>query len=223
MLEGVGEGTASEPHTVGHHRKTLLGEHDCGRFAGDIRGPINGDPHIGRVEYRAVVDAVAEVSDRLPASLGRRDDLLLLPGLDLGKDVAFRDGSTQSGGTHPVDFGTGDDEPRAQSNAGCHRLGHETIVTAHHDDPHPERGEIGDLDVHVVFDVVTEGQKADEVAGHLTERCRRRRLMHPQDGVVEWVAAALLQRRVEGSEVEDAGILAALRRGGLRELDGSPP
>jgi len=47
--------------------------------------------------------------------------------------------------------------------------------------------------------------------------------MHPQDGVVEWVAAALLQRRVEGSEVEDAGILAALRRGGLRELDGSPP
>ena len=162
-LEGVGEGTASEPHTVGHHRETLLGEHDCGRFAGDIRGSIDGDPHIGRVECRAVVDDVTEVSDRLPASLERRDDLLLVPGFDLGEDVAFRDGSTQSSRTHPVDFVAGDDEFRAQSDAGRHRLGHETVVTAHHDDPHPERGEIGDLEVHVVFDVVAESRKADGV------------------------------------------------------------
>ena len=47
--------------------------------------------------------------------------------------------------------------------------------------------------------------------------------MHPQDGVIVWVAVVLLQRRVEGSEVEDAGIRAAVRREGLRELDGSPP
>lgn len=47
--------------------QALLEQNDVGGFLGDIRSGIYRDPHIGGLERRAVVDAIAQYANDMAA------------------------------------------------------------------------------------------------------------------------------------------------------------
>ncbi len=54
------------------HLEVLAQQHHVGRAPGDVHGRVHGDPYVGRVERRRVVDAIAEKADGSAAARGRR-------------------------------------------------------------------------------------------------------------------------------------------------------
>ena len=59
---------------------------DVGALAGDVHGLIDRDADVGRMQRGGVVDAVAEVADRVARALERAHDALLLLRIDLGEE-----------------------------------------------------------------------------------------------------------------------------------------
>ena len=67
--------------------RSRLEQDDVGAFAGDVHGRLDRDADIGRMQGRRIVDAVAEISDRMTCPLQGADDPLLLLGIDLDEEV----------------------------------------------------------------------------------------------------------------------------------------
>ena len=74
-------------HAVDQHPQVLLQQHDVRRLLGHVHGAVHRDAHVGGVQRRGVVDAVAHVADHVARLPQREDDALLLVRLDLGEDV----------------------------------------------------------------------------------------------------------------------------------------
>ena len=60
------------------HAQILLQQDDVRRRLGHVRGAVDGDADVRRVQRRGVVDAVAEKADRLAQALQRHDHAQLL-------------------------------------------------------------------------------------------------------------------------------------------------
>ena len=63
-------------------------EDNVGALSRNIHGLLNRDADIGRMQGRCVIDAVAEISDRVPGLLQGADDPLFLLGIDLNKKIS---------------------------------------------------------------------------------------------------------------------------------------
>ena len=59
---------------------------DVGALAGDVHGLFDRNADVGRVQGRRIVDAVAEVADRVTGALKRADDPLLLLRIDFNEE-----------------------------------------------------------------------------------------------------------------------------------------
>src|SRR5690606_29882310 len=70
----------------GHDRTRVVGgQHDAGRFDGDIGTRTDGDTHVGARERGRIVDTVADHGDRVTSALQLADGLILLFRQDLGE------------------------------------------------------------------------------------------------------------------------------------------
>ena len=63
---------------------------DVGALAGDIHGLFDRDADIGCMQGRRIVDAVAEIADRVSGSLQGADDPLLLLRIDFDEEIGAR-------------------------------------------------------------------------------------------------------------------------------------
>jgi hypothetical protein len=56
----------------------MLKQHEIRRFFGDVRGAVDGDTNIGRVQCGSIVDAVAEKAHHSACVLQGEENTLLL-------------------------------------------------------------------------------------------------------------------------------------------------
>ena len=70
--------------------RSRLQQDDVGALAGDVHGLLDRDADIGRMQGRRIVDAVAEIADRVAGPLQGADDPLLLLRVDLDEQVGAR-------------------------------------------------------------------------------------------------------------------------------------
>ncbi len=89
IFERIGKGRAALFDALPQYIQILLQQHKVGGFFGHIHGAIDRDAHIGGVQGRRVVDAVAHVADHMPRLLQGPDDALLLVGVHLGKEIVY--------------------------------------------------------------------------------------------------------------------------------------
>ena len=62
-----------------HDAEIVLEQHEVGRLLGDVRGAVDRDADIGRMQRRSIVDAVAEKAHHHACALqGQENSLLLL-------------------------------------------------------------------------------------------------------------------------------------------------
>ena len=87
VLEGVGEGAAAVLDPLPEHVQVRFQEDDIGALPRDVHGLVHRDADVGGAERRRVVDAVAEVPDRMPPGLQGVDDALLLLRVHFDEEV----------------------------------------------------------------------------------------------------------------------------------------
>ena len=68
------------------HQQAVLQQDDVGGFLGDVHRAVDRDAHVGGLEGRGVVDAVAHEAHHVPVLLQGADDALLVGRRELGKD-----------------------------------------------------------------------------------------------------------------------------------------
>ncbi len=100
VLQRVGEGRASLPHTLDQHIQILLQQHDVGDLLGHVHGALDGEADVGGVQRRGVVDPVAHVADDVARLAQGQDEALLLVGLHLGEHVHLADPMEERPVTH---------------------------------------------------------------------------------------------------------------------------
>jgi hypothetical protein len=80
-LGGVLHRTPALDDSVAHDAEIMLKQHEIRRLFGDVRGAVDGDTNVGRVQCGSVVDAVAEKAhDPACVLQGEENALLLLRG-----------------------------------------------------------------------------------------------------------------------------------------------
>ena len=70
-------------HAAAQHLQVGAQQHHVGALAGHVHGLVDRNADIGRMQRRRVVDAVAQVADRVAGVLQRAHDALLLLRVDL--------------------------------------------------------------------------------------------------------------------------------------------
>ena len=85
IFERVGKGSPSILDAAAQAVEIAAQEDNVGTLARDIHGLLDRDADIGRMQSRCVVDAVAEISDRVPGLLQGADDPLLLLRIDFNE------------------------------------------------------------------------------------------------------------------------------------------
>ena len=70
--------------------RSRLQQDDVGALAGDIDGLFDRDADIGRMQRRRIVDAVAQIADRVARALQGANDPLLLLRIDLDEEIGAR-------------------------------------------------------------------------------------------------------------------------------------
>jgi len=86
VLDDVAERVPRGADRAGQDRQVLADEYHVAELLGDLGRAFDAGAHVGGVQGRYVVDAVAEVPDGVPGRLQRRDDAGLLPGVDAGEN-----------------------------------------------------------------------------------------------------------------------------------------
>ena len=142
------------------HVEIAAQQDDVGALAGDIHGLFNRDADIGRMQGRRIVDAVAEISDRVPGSLQGADDPLLLLRIDFDEEIgAWREVPQRL----VLEFSqvvAGEHRLRIEADGLRQMRRHIAIVSADHLDADAEPGEIVDRALRVRLGRVGEDQKA---------------------------------------------------------------
>ena len=87
VLERVGEGPPSVLDATAQDVEIAAQQDDVGALAGDIHGLFNRDADIGCMQGRCIVDAIAEIPDRVSGSLQGADDPLLLLRIDFNEEI----------------------------------------------------------------------------------------------------------------------------------------
>ena len=90
IFERVGEGAPAVLDAAAQNVEVALQQDDVGALAGDVDRLVDRDADIGRMQRRRIVDAVAEIADRMPDLLQGADDPLLLLGIDLDEEIGAR-------------------------------------------------------------------------------------------------------------------------------------
>ena len=112
---------------------------EVGRFAGDVHGPFDGDPDIGVVEGRCVIDAIAQVADDVPGLLQGADDALLLVGIDLGEQGRHaRPRCHRASSRMELQIGSSHDPLHRESDRPGHVHRHAAVVARDDLEAHPE-------------------------------------------------------------------------------------
>ena len=128
VLERVGEGAATLGHALADRGEARLEQDDVGRGTGDVRGVVDADAHVGHMQSRRVIDAVAHVADDVPRLAQGADDLELLVGIDAGKDRGARRAGHQRGVGQPAHLVAGQDFVDLETDEARDVAGHQVIV-----------------------------------------------------------------------------------------------
>ena len=72
------------------HVQVAAEQDDVGALAGDVHRLLDRDADIGRMQGRRIVDAVAEIADRVAGPLQGADDPLLLLRIDFDEEIGAR-------------------------------------------------------------------------------------------------------------------------------------
>ncbi len=144
--------------TRGDAARVARGEHDAGRFDGDVGAGADGQADVGAGEGGGVVDAVADHGDALAALLQVGDGLVLVLGEDLGEDLVDAEVAADGVGDLP-------------GVAGDHR----------HVDAHP--AEVVDGLSGLGADLVLERERADDRRRRGAGTARRRHAPPSRDRI----------------------------------------
>ncbi len=90
VFERVGEGPPAVLDARRKHVEVAPEQDDVGALAGDVHRLLDRDADVGRMQGRRVVDAVAEIADRVAGPLQGADDPLLLLRVDLDEEIGAR-------------------------------------------------------------------------------------------------------------------------------------
>ena len=90
VFERVGEGAPAVLDAAAQHVEVAPQKDDVGALAGDVHRLVDRDADIGRMQGRRVVDAVAEIADRVSGPLQGADDPLLLLRIDFDEEIGAR-------------------------------------------------------------------------------------------------------------------------------------
>lgn len=184
--------------------QVVLEQHDLRRFLGHIHGAVHGDAHVGHMEGRGVVDAVAQESDHVAALAQGQDDALLLVRLDLGEYL----GALRPLGERPVaqlpQLGAGDHLGRRDADLAGQVDGDARVVSRDQLEPDAGGGEVGEGLPDLWLGRVEEGQEAEE--GHL-------RLLLPRDDLDE--AGGFRRERADRDAERAEAVLGERREPGV--------
>ncbi len=200
VLQRVGEGVPALVDALADHVEVVLEQHHVGRVPGHVDRGIDRDAHVGRVQCRCVVDAVAQVADHAPALLQRADDALLLVGLDLREHRGVAGKQGQRLVLHRGDLGAADHARRVQAHGARHVRGHQVVVAGDHLHADPELAERFQRFADLRLRRVEEQQEAAEqhrgLVGGAVARRRRQPLFRDAEDA-EAVLAPGREERVE--------------------------
>ena len=104
VFQRVGEGAPAVLDALAQHVQIAAEQDDVGAFAGDIDGFGDRDADIGGMQGRRIVDAVAQIADRVAGALQGADDAFLLLRVDLDEKVGARREVPQRLVLHPGQF-----------------------------------------------------------------------------------------------------------------------
>lgn len=162
---------------LGQHRQILLQQHDAGRVLGHVDGGVHRDADVGVAQRGRIVDAVAEVADRVAASSQRRDDGLLVQRVDLGEDRHPADQRVETFVVQSGQVGAGEHGGCIEAHGRRGMCRGEPVVASDHSGCHAEGGELGDRLRRAGLGWVGEAEEADEVEIRFVGRTQLGRML----------------------------------------------
>ena len=144
IFDDVAEHLAALDRPVVQHGQALFEQDDVRRFLGDVHRGIDGDADIGRLQRRAVVDAVAEIADHVATQVQRLDHPRLLRRGNLGEHRDLLGDRAQFGVRQRLQFMAENDAVHRQVDLAADRAGDHVVVAG--EDLHADAGGMQQLD-----------------------------------------------------------------------------
>jgi hypothetical protein len=169
VLHDVGERPTPFPDPVVQDLEVPLEENQVRGILGHVDGVRDGDPNVGGVEGRGIVDAVAQEAHDVVVAFERKQDARLLRRGDAGEDVGPLGHRGQGRVGHAVQVLAENNLAGVEPDLGADVAGHELVVSGQDLDADPIAPESGDRLGHVRHEEIGEGEETDEREGLLID------------------------------------------------------
>ena len=119
---------ASLQYAAAQYQQVLFQQNDVGRLLGDIDGAVHRQAHVGRLQRRTVIDAVAEKADHVPLAAQQTHHARLLRRRQLGKDARALRQIGQRHVVQAVDAAAQHHLARVQADFAAHLAGDDVVI-----------------------------------------------------------------------------------------------